>query len=428
MAQMADAADEAPSDWTRAIAALRYRNFALFFAGALLSNSGALMQAIAVPYVVLQLTGSAVAVSFVSFLLFVPIFVMGPLGGSLADRFDRRTLLLWAQAGQAVLALALGLAWAVGLRSLLLITGLVVAGGLVNGLNIPAWQAFVSELVPRHVLRNAVTLNSAQFNGARALGPAVGGFVLWQFGAGAAFLLNGLSFVTVIGALLLIRLPRRPTQPVAEGETVWRSFRSALRYGRDQPGIMACFIVVTALGGLGSPFVQLLPVFARDVYGVGDREYGLLQAAMGVGAVVTLPFLIGRGAEASRRIVVTWAMVAYGAAVVVFGLSSWYALSLGALLIAGGGYLALASVLNTTLQLQVDEDLRGKVIAVYIMLLTASLPAGLLVQSAVVGFAGPQLTVVLFGLAFVGVLGWLALGPPYLRHLDDERAAPVPAD
>jgi MFS family permease len=429
MAQTADAEQlPARSRWPDGIAALRYRNFALFFVGALLSNSGAWMQAIAVPYVVLQLTDSAVAVSLVSFLLFVPIVVMGPLGGSLADRFDRRRLLLGAQSGQAVLALALALAWAMGVRSLIVISVLVVAGGLVNGLNIPSWQAFVSELVPRDTLLNAVTLNSAQFNGAKAIGPAIGGLVLWRWGAGAAFLINAVSYVTVIFALLLIRLPRRPPQPVAAGETVWRSFRAALRYARARPGIVACFIVVSALGGFGSPFVQLLPVFARDVYVVGDREYGLLAAAMGIGAVLALPLLTGRAARRTRRVVVLGAMIAYGAAMIAFGAASSFGVGLVAQLIAGGAYLALASSLNTTIQLQVDEAMRGKVLAVYVMLLTASLPAGLLLQAAMLTVTGPQITVVAFGVAFLAVLAWLELRATYLAHLDDVGPLDAPAE
>jgi MFS family permease len=425
MAQTAEVAEEFParSRWPEGLAALGHRNFALFFNGAVLSNSGAWMQLMAVPWVALQLTDSAVAVSVVSFFVFVPILVMGPLGGSLADRFDRRRLLLWAQVGQAVLALALGLTWLAGVRSLVVISLLVAAHGLVNGVSIPSWQAFVSELVPRRALLSAVTLNSAQFNASKAIGPAIGGFVLWRFGAGTAFLLNGVSYITVVVALLLIRLPRRTRVPVGEGDTVWRSFHAALAYGRGRPGILACFIVVSALGGFGSPFMQLLPVFARDVYAVGDREYGLLNAAMGIGALVALPVLTGGAARrARRRHVVSWAMVAYGLSMLVFGTLPSYAGGLAALLVAGGGYLALASALNTTIQLQVDETMRGKVLAVYVMLLTASLPAGLLLQAGVLLWAGPQLTVILFGVAFLAVLVWLELGSTVLAHLDDTGA------
>jgi hypothetical protein len=148
---------------------------------------------------------------------------------------------------------------------------------------------------------------------------------------------------------------------------------------------------------------------------------------MGIGAVVTLPLLTGRGTRVTRRLVVAWAMAAYGAAMLVFGASGSYAVGLVALLVAGGAYLGLASALNTTIQLQVDEGMRGKVLAVYVMLLTASLPAGLLLQAAVVGLAGPQLTVVAFGVAFVAVLAWLVLRASYLAHLDDDvQAEPQP--
>jgi MFS family permease len=412
----------ARSGWQEGVAAFRHRNFVLFFVGALLSNTGVWIQAIAVPYVVLQLSDSAVLVSVASFFLFVPVLVMGPLGGSLADRFDRRSLLLWSQAGQAVLALILWVVWAAGVRSLVALMALVVAGALVNGLNIPAWQAFVSELVPRDALLNAVTLNSAQFNGAKALGPAVGGLVLWWFGPGAAFLFNGLSFVAVIVALALMRLPRRERAAPGASPSVWRSFIATLHYGRARPGIVACFLVVTALGGLGSPFVQMLSVFARDVYHVGDAAYGLLAAGMGVGSMVALPVVAGRGARIARSRIVTWAMAFYGAAVILFGISPWYGLGVVALVIAGGGYLGMAAALNTTIQLQVDESMRGKVLAVYVMLLTGALPAGLLLQALVVWVIGPRATVVIFGIGFVVFYVWLRARTPYLAHLDYERA------
>jgi predicted MFS family arabinose efflux permease len=408
--------------WPPALVALQHRNFALFFAGALLSNAGTWMQNLAVPYVTLQLTDSAVLVSIASFFVMVPILLMGPLGGSLADRCDRRQLLLWAQAGQAVFALALWAAWSAGVRSLPALLLLVVAGGFVNGLNIPAWQAFVSELVPRSALLNAVTLNSAQFNGAKALGPAVGGAVLAWFGPGAAFLVNGISFTTVILALLAMRVPRRDPRLLARRAPVWSSFVATLRYARSRPGILGCFVAVTALGALGSPFVQLLPVFARDVFDVGDGAYGLLGAGMGIGSVLALPLVAGRVAQSTRGRVVTGAVAIYAVAVIVFGASPWYGVGLGALVVAGGCYLAVASSLNTAMQLQVDESMRGKVLAVYVMLLTASLPAGLLLQALVVWFAGPQLTTVAFGAGFLAVLGWLRLRTELLDHLDDSPA------
>jgi MFS family permease len=409
-----------------AFAALKHRNFALFWTGALLSNSGTWIQTIAIGYVVNEITHSAALVSIASFLQFLPIVVLGPWGGSLADRYDRRTILLVGQTALGVLALVLWLLWVVGDGSLAMILGISLVSGFVNGAVIPSWQAFVSELVPREALLNAVTLNSTQFNGARAFGPALGGFVLATGGPGAAFLLNALSYATVVGALVLIRTEPREKAPRRGGPSAFVAFADAVRYARNRPGILTCFIVVAALGGLGSPYLQLMPYFATNVFLVGAIGYGFLQAGLGIGSLVSAPFIAGPGTALARSRLVSAGMVSYGISMVVFGATSWFVVGMVALLIGGAGYLCLASTLNTTIQLQVDEVMRGKVLACYVMLLTASLPVGLVVQTLVVAVVGPQITTILFAVGFLAVFAWARFGRQHLARLDDDIAAPEP--
>jgi hypothetical protein len=407
----------------QALTAFRYRNFALFWTGALLSNSGSWIQNITIPFVVFNITGSAAWVGVAGFLQFLPVVLMGPLGGSIADRFHRRTVLLVTQAAQAGVALALWVVWSAGVRNLVVIIGLVAVSSLIAGINIPSWQAFVSELVPREVLLNAVTLNSTQFNAARAFGPAIGGLVL-AIGVSWAFLINALSFVAVIGALLAIRVPRLDKSAAADGPGVWRAFASSFGYVRGFPGIIACFVIVLALGALGSPVFQLLVVFAEDVFEVGDLAYGLLGAALGVGSVLAAPIIAGPGSGLRRSVLVTGGVTVYGIAIVAFGLAPVYVLGLLALMAAGGAYLAIASTLNTTIQLQVDETMRGKVIALYVMLLTAALPVGALLQGLLVELIGPRVTVAGAGVLFLAVCAWLRFGTDLMRHMDDEGASP----
>jgi MFS family permease len=176
------------------LTAFRYRNFSLFWTRALVSNTGTWVQNITVPFVVYQITGQAFWVGFTSFLQFLPIVIMGPVGGALADRYHRRSVILVTQTIQAGLALALFAAWVTDHQTLPVIIVLVALSGIVTGINIPSWQSFVSELVPRDVLLNAVTLNSTQFNAARAFGPAIGGIVLATLGVSWAFLINAVSF------------------------------------------------------------------------------------------------------------------------------------------------------------------------------------------------------------------------------------------
>lgn len=393
-----------------AVVAFRYRNFALFWSGALLSSTGNWVQAITVPFVIYQLTESAAWLGFAAVMQFGPFVVTGPVGGALADRYDRRTILLITQSGQALAAFALWGAWSAGVRSPLAIMGIVCVNGLVAGLTIPAWQAFVSELVPREHLLNAVTLNSAQFNAARLFGPALGGLVLGAFGVGWAFLVNGVSFVAVIGALLLITVPRLAKPAPSERSGIIAGFFESMRYSARRPGIWVCMIVVFALGGLGSPMNQLFTVFADEVYGVGDVAYGFLGAAAGLGAVLGTPLIVGPGARLSRSRLTGIAMLVYGAAVVAFGLAPVYLLGVLALFVTGAGYLAIASTLNTTVQLQVDEAMRGKVLALYVMCLTFALPLGGLLQGLFAQVVGPQVAVVVFGAGFLAVWAWLRFG------------------
>ena len=390
-------------------AALKVPEFRRFWIGALVSNSGSWMQNVSVPFVLYQLTGSATWVGLASFAQFVPAVVFGPLGGSLADRFPRRTVLLVAQALMAVVALALWALWSSGEAAAWSITALVAVLGAIAGVMIGSWQAFVSELVPRPLLLNAVTLNSAQFNGARAFGPALGGVVLATLGPSGAFALNALSYVAVLGALASIR-PRPAAMDAgdqAERPSVLRETRDAAAYIRTMPGIAACVAVVAAIGFLGSPVFPLLVVFAQDVFGVSDSLYGLLGAALGIGGVLATPLVAGRGSGMLRSRLAAGGLGLYAASLVVFALSPVFAMAVVALVVAGGAYLAVAATLNTTIQMQVAEEKRGKVLALYVMGLTSSYPLGSLVQGAVADLVGVRTVTAAAGLGLAAV--WLRM-------------------
>jgi MFS family permease len=401
-----------------AVAAFHYRNFTLFWVGALISNTGGWVQNVTVPFVVFKLTDSASWVGLAGFSLLFSASILGPVGGTLADRFHRRTVLLTMQTAQAAVAFALWWVWSAGVRSPGVIIALAALSGVFAGLHIGSWQAFVSELVPREALLNAVTLNSAQFNAARAFGPAIGGVVLALVGPGWAFFVNGVSFLAVILALLAIRVPRL-VEKQAGPLNVLGDLRETVAYVRGMPGIRVCVAVVVALGFFGSPVFQLVVVFAEDVFEVGEGAFGLLSAALGLGAVLGTPLVAGWGTALPRERLVALAMVGYGASLVLFALSPVYAVGFVALLGAGAGYLAIASSLNTTIQLQVDERMRGKVLAFYVMGITLSAPLGSLLQGVLADVVGPRVTVACAGAAFVGALLFLrARGS--LVHLDDD--------
>lgn len=401
-------------------AALTIPEFRRFWIGALVSNSGSWMQNVSVPFVLFQLTGSAAWVGAASFAQFIPAVFMGPWGGSLADRFPRRTVLLVAQAAMAVLSVALWALWSSGAANRWSVTALVALLGAVAGLSIGSWQAFVAELVPRHLMLNAVTLNSAQFNGARAFGPALGGLVLATLGPSGAFALNAVSFIAVLAALASIAPKPAAIDVDAQRPSLLGETRETVGYIRSMPGIRTCVGMVAAIGFLGSPIFPLLVVFADQVFEVGDTRYGILGAALGVGGVLATPFVAGRGSGLRRSTLAGGGLMIYSLALVVFALSPTYWPAVAALAVAGGAYLAVASTLNTTIQIQVDEARRGKVLSLYVMGLTSSYPIGSLVQGAladvvsvrlVTGVAGAMLATVYLVLRLRGRLANMDLDP-----------------
>ena len=407
------------------MAAFRYRNFALFWTGALISSTGGWVQNVTIPYVIYKLTDNEAWVGFAGFCLLITAALFGPVGGSLADRFDRRRILIITQSAQAVVAVALWLSWSAGLRSPGAIAALAALSGAFAGLMIGSWQAFVSELVPREALLNAVTLNSAQFNAARAFGPAVGGIVLATLGPGWGFLLNAVSFLAVIGALLAMRLDRVIEKAVGKMH-VLGDLKETVRYVRRSPGIRTCIFVVAGLSFADSPLFQFVVVFADEVFKVDTWVFGVLSAALGIGAILGTPFVAGWGGSIPRGRLVAGAMALNGTCLALFALSPNAWIGFVFLMGCGAGYLAIASSLNTTIQLQVDARMRGKVLAFYVLGVTLVAPIGALVQGFLVNAIGPRAAFTIAGAIFVGLLVLLkAKGS--LDHLDGESAEAVPA-
>ena len=413
----------------QAVAALRHRDFSLFWWGALVSNIGTWMQNVTIPYVLLTTTGDARWVGVAAFLQFSPSVVLGPLSGSLADRFQRRRVILVTQSMMAVLAFTLWGMWAAGVRSPLALIAIITLGGIVSGLTIPAWQAFVSELVPRDDLLNAITLNSAQFNGARAFGPAIGGVILGAFGASWAFLINGVSYVTVLAALLLIR-SRSAQRARAEGRTLTQ-FAEGIRYMRRHTGMVVAVSTVVVVAFLGNPVFQMAAIFAERVFRVDAALYGLLTGALGGGAVIGAVALGALGGGVPRSRLVGTAIVAYAVALVAFGASPTFAVGVVLMAVAGAFFLVVVANLNTSVQLLVPEELRGRVLAVYIMGFTAAYPVGSLVQATLAEQIGARPVTIGAGCLLLAVGIALNLKRRLLLSLDDHthraEREPVPA-
>ena len=405
-----------------AFRALRHRDFALFLTGAFISSTGMWMQNVTVPYVLNEATGSATWVGLAGFAQFIPAMVMGPIGGTFADRFPRRRILLVSQSVAMFIAFALWLTVRDGQVDPGLMVGLVAVGGIASGFGIPAWQSLVPELVPRESLLNAVALNSAQFNASRALGFLIGGLSLHAFGPATAFLVNAVSYLTVLGALLMVHAGRAPEAGRA-GAADAGGFRSVLTYARRHPGILLTIVTVGVVAFLGSPVVLLAPVFAREVFHVNEAAYGYLAAAFGIGATVGAVVLGAYGDGLRRSRLATSAIAAYGLALLGMGLTPVYAGGLLAMFAIGAGYLVVVSALNTTLQESVEPRFRGRVVALYFMAFTGGYPLGALLQGWLADLVGVRPVVAGAGVVLAAYAALLVLRPGLAASLDP---APTP--
>jgi len=407
--------------------AFRHRDYTIFWFGALASNTGTWLSNLTVPYILFTLTGSALWVAYATLAQLAPAVLLGPLGGHVADRFNRRRVLLATQASLAVVTFALWGAWASGWHSPYMLLGFVSLIGILNGINMPSWQSFVNDLVPREDLMSAVALNSMQFNAARAIGPAIAGVLLATLGPSWAFFFNFLSFGFVLAALLCVS----STQPPPSGRSpgpVLGEFIAACRYILGQRGLLLGIVLSVMVGLFGNPLFQLTVVFADTVYGVGATGLGMLNAALGVGAVLVAPLIAGWSKVLPISKVVKWAMLLYGVGLVALGFTPSFGLAIPCLVLLGACFLAAISGINTSVQLIVAERFRGRVLAVRLMFFTASMPVGSLLQGWVADLWGVQTAVVLAGMAMLACLLVLAVvlrGNGFSR-LDDPQDTSFP--
>lgn len=403
---------------SHSLRAFRHRNFKIFFWGALVSNSGNWLQNATIPFVLFEITGSAKWVGFAAFSQFIPLMILGPLGGSIADRFDRRRVLVLTQSGAAAVAALLWGLWASGVTNPWIIMAVVALSGTVAGIAIPSWQAFVPSLVPQSDLNSAITLNSLQFNAARAIGPLTAGALLATIGASAAFLINAVTYAAVIGAIIAVKVPSTRTDKPKQG--VLSEFKTALTYINSQPGIKVGILVATLIAILGNPVIQFTAVFAKDVYDVGDVGFGMLAGSLGIGAIIAAPFITGWDRVVPRSTMVRWALPIYALSIIAAGLSQQLWVGILSLVVAGGGFLAAISTTNTAVQIIVSDRMRGRVMAARVMAFTGGFPMGSLIQGALADRYGVGPTVTVAGSLLLILALALATRPDLLAHLDDE--------
>ncbi len=406
--------------WSETFRALRHRNYRLFYTGQAISLTGTWMQTIAQSWLVIQLTDSKAAVGIVTALQFLPITLFVLPAGVIADRVNKRDLILATRALAMVQAVLLAILVATGAVQLWQVYVLAFLLGVSTAFEQPARQAFVVEMVGKDDLINAVALNAGLFNAARLVGPSIAGIIIAVAGTEAAFAINAVSFIPSILALTMMNLSELRVggrQPQAAASVV-SELREGLSFVMRTPAALMIIILVAFLGMFGYNFITVLPLLARYVLGGDSVELGFLTAALGLGALLSALAIAGQRRPTRPALFIGGALFALLLGAVA--LSDWFYLTLLLLVLTGMANIVFAATSNTSLQIATPDHLRGRVMALYMLLIAGSTPVGALLTGFTAELLGVQATIgLLAALCLVGVaLGFLY----YVTHRDGVEA------
>jgi MFS family permease len=375
--------------------ALKYRNFQLFFAGQLISLIGTWMQNTAQLWLVYRLTNSAALLGIFGFASQIPVLFFSSLGGYVGDRYNRQRGVIWTQTAAMILAFILAALTLPGVIRVWEIVLIAFLAGIVNAFDIPIRQAFLVQMVGRPDLPNAIALNSSIFNGARVVGPAIAGFAIGWLGEGWCFFLNGVSFLAVIVALLMMRI-ERVDKPYTEGSPL-QKFIEGFRFAMGDRPIRSALLLMSLMSMFGLQYAVFMPVFARDVLHGGPKMLGLLMTFAGVGAVIGALHFASRIDEKGllEWIAATSAICAVG--LILFSQSRVLWLSAVTLVAVGFAATSQLASTNTTVQSRVPDELRSRVMAVYATMFMGVQPVGALIAGGVAKRIGAPYALTAFG-------------------------------
>jgi len=377
--------------WRHTFRALRHRNYRLFFWGQLVSLIGTWMQQTAMMWFVYDRTNSKLLLGVVAAMGSAPMVFSSVWGGSLADLYPKRSILVLTQSAQMLCAFLLAAGVWLGFATPAFIMVVAAFNGTAMGFDMPARQAFTVEMTSREDLLNAISLNSSIVNGARVVGPSIAGLMIAAVGVAMCFFLNGLSFIAVIAGLLLMRLPpfKRKIEIVSAGEHAWEGIVYSMRHPRVRT-ILGLFL---AVGVFGWSYAVLMPAFARDVLGRGANGYGVLMSASGTGAFVGALMVATYGHLFTPRKLALGGVWLFSAAMLAFSFTRSFSLALLFLFAAGFGMLLFFSTSNTLLQTIVPDEMRGRVMGVWSLVFGAMIPLGSLEAGAVAHWLGTALAI-----------------------------------
>jgi len=401
--------------WPLAMRALRNPNFRLFWSGNFLSNIGTWMQNVAQGWLVLTLTNSAFWLGVVGFAGSIPFLFFTLFGGVIADRVNKRRLLLVTQTVMMILAFLLAaLAW-FKIITVWEVAAIAFLNGVAMSMNAPSYQALVPRLVKREDLTNAIALNSAQFNMSRILGPTLGGYAMVLFGVAGNFFLNGASFLAVIWALTRIRYP---DEKAARRESMWSSLRGGFAYLRSERQMLVLVWMTASVSLLGLPFLTFIPYFAKVQLRAGESGLGWLLAASGFGAVLGAMTIAIMGVIRHRGPVLTIAGIVFFMAIIGFSYSQSFPLSLFLAFFEGFSGISMISCFNVSIQHLSSDEMRGRIMSIYTTSFLGLPPLGALLAGELSRHipTGHALAV-MAGMALLTFIGFFAFSPA-LRELD----------
>lgn len=395
------------------VRSLRYRNFQLFFSGQLISLIGTWMQNIAQSWLVYRLTGSSLLLGVVGFAGQIPIFLLAPIGGMAADRWNRHRVIVGTQTTSMILAFILAILTLTHVVRVWEIVVLAALLGAVNAFDIPARQSFLIDMVGREDLMNAIALNSSMFNGARVIGPAIAGLLVAWIGEGWCFFANAVSYIAVIVGLLMMKLG--PMRVVSREATAIEHIAEGFRFVRRTAPIMAIMLLIGLVSLVAVPYSVLMPIFADRVLHGGARALGILMGVSGLGAMFgALTLAMRRGVHGLGRWI-AFSAIGFGVSLILFSFSRWLVLS--AILLVPVGYTVMLqmSSSNTLIQAMVPDELRGRAMAVYTMMFMGMAPMGSLFAGILADRIGAPWTVAIGGIGAIagGFIFWRWL--PKLR-------------
>jgi MFS family permease len=397
--------------------ALGVRDYRLLWIGLIVSNVGSWMQLVALGWHIYLLTDSPFFLGLVGLARAVPVFLLALVGGVVADRADRRQVMIAANGAALLFSGLLGLLTLAGAASVWLVLALALLNAASFSFEVPARQSLMPQLVPREQMVNAIGLNTAAFNAAGVVGPALAALVIGWLGIGAAYLINAVSFLAVILGTWAIRSPvSRPATGSTGG--MLGPLLEGLRYVRHTPVMLALVVTVTVVSLLGRPYVQVMPVFARDVLSGDERTLGLLLATSGVGALVGSLLVAYQGAYPGRGLVLLGTGGGLGLALLLFAGSRWLVPSVALSGLAGLASTYYLATTNSMLQTTAPPALRGRVISLYSLVVMGVMPLGGMVLGAAGSLIGVPLTVALGGLVTLLWATAIGLVVPAVRRLE----------